>query len=147
MQGVSGNFFGALGVGAARGRVLLPSDAAHPGREAVAVLSNRAWIGRFAADSAVIGRVLHVNGQSLQVVGIASTRFDGMTGLPPDMWVPITLGIGIGDQRDPFAPDAPDVVRVIGRLRPGVSESSARRALAAWGGGADTPAPSVRARG
>ncbi|MEO7966366.1 MAG: permease prefix domain 1-containing protein, partial [Gemmatimonadaceae bacterium] len=48
MQGVSGNYFTALSVAPAFGRVLLPSDATAPGAGGVVVLSYTAWAGRFA---------------------------------------------------------------------------------------------------
>ena len=58
---VTGNFFHVLGVSAARGRVLTPSDDEPGGRPAV-VLSYRCWSRHFAGDPGVLGRTLLLNG-------------------------------------------------------------------------------------
>ena len=53
---VSGNYFTTLGVPAAVGRTLLPSDDRLPAGEPVAVLSDAYWTRRFGRDRSVIGR-------------------------------------------------------------------------------------------
>lgn len=133
VQGVSGNFFTGLGVTAALGRTLIPGDASAPGREPVAVLSYRTWSGRYLSDSSVIGRVVRVNGVPLQIVGVVRRGFEGLDGVPPDFWVPITIAVGIADEGDPFAASEPAVLRVIGRLKTGHTERGALSSLAAWG--------------
>ena len=54
---VTGNFFHVLGVSAARGRTLTPSDD-EPGGRPVIVLSHRAWSQHFAGDPGVLDRTV-----------------------------------------------------------------------------------------
>src|SRR5262249_54015007 len=54
---VTGNFFHVLGVSAARGRTLLPSDD-QPGGRPVIVLSHRAWSRQFASDPGLLDRTI-----------------------------------------------------------------------------------------
>jgi predicted permease len=86
---VSGNYFQMLGVQPALGRFLLPDEDA-PGRAAVAVLSHETWRTRFGGDPGVLGRVVHINGHQLTVVGVAPRGFRGtqMT-TSPEVWVPL----------------------------------------------------------
>src|SRR5208282_1370055 len=58
---VSGNFFSALGVGPALGRVLDPEDDRVPGASPVAVLSYGYWQSRFGSDPDVVGRKISLN--------------------------------------------------------------------------------------
>ena len=88
---VTGNYFPMLGGSAALGRTLGPEDAAVPGAGAVMVLSYRAWATRFGADSTVVGRSITVRGQPLEIVGVAARRFDGISAVTPDFWVPISM--------------------------------------------------------
>jgi predicted permease len=133
VQAVTGNFFTGLGVTPSLGRVLIPSDARAPGGEQVLVLSHQTWTGRFGGDSSVIGRFIRLNGRAMQIVGVARAGFDGLTGLPPDFWIPITASVGLADDADIFGQRQPAVLRIIGRLRPGHTVEGARRALASWG--------------
>jgi macrolide transport system ATP-binding/permease protein len=68
---VSGNYFSALGIHAATGRLILPSEAQTPGADPVLVLGYSYWKKRFAGDSQVIGKHVEVNGHALTVVGVA----------------------------------------------------------------------------
>ena len=61
---VTGNFFHVLGVSAARGRTLTPSDDEPGGRPAI-VLSHRAWSRHFASDPGVLSRTVRVNGSAV----------------------------------------------------------------------------------
>lgn len=85
---VSGNYFDALGVLAARGRTITPNDD-RPGAAGVAVLSDGCWRRRFAADADAIGRVVTINGHAFTIVGIAPPEFTGtMAPLTPELWIP-----------------------------------------------------------
>src|ERR1700733_8146558 len=68
---VSGNYFQVLGVPAAMGRTLLPSDDLVKNGSPVVVLSYDYWKTRFAASSDVINKTLLVNGQPFTIVGVA----------------------------------------------------------------------------
>src|SRR5215472_11107580 len=57
----SGSVFDVLGVSAASGRVLTPDDE-RGDRARVAVLSDRAWRQRFAADPSIVGQTVTLDG-------------------------------------------------------------------------------------
>ena len=89
---VSGNYFTALGVGAALGRTLLPSDDVR-GAPPVAMVSYRYWIRETGGDAGIIGRTLMLRGNLYQIVGVAPRGFGGMTPiLAPELWVPVSTG-------------------------------------------------------
>jgi putative ABC transport system permease protein len=87
---VTGNFFHVLGVGAAHGRTLIPSDDELGGRQAI-VLSHRCWSRHFASDPGVLSRTVLMNGVPFHVVGVMPEDFRGLTVAPPDFWAPLSL--------------------------------------------------------
>ncbi len=130
---VSGNYFTMLGAPMALGRPILPEDAASEGAGQVVVLSYEMWKSQFGADPAVVGRKLLVNAQPLVVVGVCAADFAGlaMTDTPEDFYVPVTMAGLLVPRSDPFAPDRPAVLQVVGRILPGVSVDRAQAALTA----------------
>jgi len=90
---VSGNFFRVLGADPILGRPIIPSDADAPGRGSVAVISDRYWQQLFAADAAVIGKAITINGTRFTVIGVMPPNFYGveLNEESPDMWLPITM--------------------------------------------------------
>jgi hypothetical protein len=65
---VTGNFFEVLGVTAARGRLLRPSDD-RDGAERVAVVSYRYWMREFGGATDVVGQSLRIGNQPYAIVG------------------------------------------------------------------------------
>jgi predicted permease len=116
-QLVSGNFFSMLGVGAALGRTLVPSDASAPGTAPVVVLSYDAWRSRFGGDSTIIGTTINVRGHPLQVVGVAAQGFGGLGDTPLDFWVPATMNDVVFDGDSVFGSHPSDAFWLVGRLR------------------------------
>jgi predicted permease len=91
-QAVSGNFFSQLGVNAAVGRILSVDDDRIDNPRQVMVLSYACWKNKLAADPAVLGRTLIVDGEAFTVVGVAPPAFTGLiVGTEPDFWAPLTL--------------------------------------------------------
>jgi len=88
---VTMNYFDALGVRAAAGRVFRRADPEVAGGSPVVVLSDALWARRFNRDPAVIGRTVSFNGFPLTVVGVADARFRGMTVLAPEAWIPAVM--------------------------------------------------------
>src|SRR5688572_15974886 len=89
---VSGSFFGVLNLRPALGRFIGPDDAPRVGESAVAVLSYEFWQRGLGGDPAVIGKTLTVNGNSLEIVGVAPQGFRGTNvGVRADVFVPLTL--------------------------------------------------------
>ncbi len=124
---VSGNFFDVLGVTARRGRTLTEADNEDGGR-AVVVLSHEGWEQLFAADPAVIGRQLVLNGHPYAVAGVMPEGFRGLRQQPPHYWAPLALL----DQFRPAETRNEGWVDVIGRLKPGTSPAAAAAAISAW---------------
>lgn len=124
---VSGNYFDLLGLRAALGRTFTPADDDFRAPRGVAVISHRLWRTTFAANPAIAGQVVTVNGQSFTIVGVAPSRFNGLAvEAPPDMWVPLAAvsllepGWKIDDRREMW-------LSLIARLR---EDSDARAAQA-----------------
>jgi predicted permease len=125
---VSGNYFDALQVRPALGRLLAARDEAE--RTPVVVLGYSYWQSRFAGDSTIAGRHLTLSGADLTVIGVAAPRFGGtIIGLRWDLFVPVTL--------QPLLNHAPSILEErsnewldgTGRLRPGYSIAQARAEL------------------
>lgn len=118
------HWFAALGVRPLAGRLLDAADDV-PGAEPVIVLRERLWRSAFAADPAVLGRVLRLSGVSARVVGVAPDAADVLDARI-EAWVPVP----------PFAPWAPtspgsNNFEAIGHLAAGASLASAREELRA----------------
>jgi predicted permease len=127
-QLVTGNFFELLGVGAAQGRVLTPADVTMPGEAPVIVLSHLGWQRLFASDPNVIGRTIRLNGFACAIIGIAPEGFIGLDIFPADFWAPLTLVSKLKPLTwEPL--DNPGSLELLGRLKPGMTETRARQSL------------------
>ena len=96
----------------------------------MAVLSHAFWQRRFGGDAAVIGSSLIIKRQNVTVVGVAPAGFFGESvGRAPDVWVPLAMQPRFDRGRSLL--DRPNVgwLRVVGRLRPGATASTADAAL------------------
>ena len=128
---VSGNYFETLGVRPALGRLFLPSDTAAEGGNNVVVLGNGYWKKRFGGDPKILNQSVQVNNQLMTVVGVVQAGFDGIQlGRVPDVYLPITTKPlitpnwnGLSDHKDYW-------VKVIGRLKAGLSQQQAAAAIA-----------------
>ena len=88
---VTSNFFSALGVHPAVGRLIGPSDSDVAGRSPVVALSHAFWTRRFQGDPSLIGRVVRINGASVTVIGVVDDSFRGLSVIAPDLWLPISM--------------------------------------------------------
>jgi predicted permease len=131
-QYVSGDYFRALGVGAAVGRVLIPADD-QVGAPAAVVLTHGYWQRQFGADPSVVGKTLNLNGVPFTVVGVADAGFAYLTpGNVPDFSVPVSQrrNLQLGWKWTPSQEDSGSWWIVsAGRLKPGVSVSAAESQL------------------
>jgi len=114
----SGNFFSLLGVSPLVGRLFDQQDDS-PGKDHVAVLSASAWASYFGRDPNAVGRSVSLNGSTYTVIGVlpqnAAFPADG------EVWLPLSLLDQPTKQSRVW-----HSVRVLGRLRPGVTLSAAR---------------------
>lgn len=139
---VSGTFFTTLGVRAALGRTLRPTDAA-PGAPAVMVLSHAAWRRHFDADPTVVGRTFSVGprAEPTTLAGVMPEAFRFPSGV--DVWAPVEpelAEVGRANQFDADQQRGLGVLYVIGRLAPGVELDDALAEM-------DTLVPAVWAAG
>ena len=75
---VSRNFFTALGLQPAAGRLYLPSEGETPGEPLLVVLGYGYWQKRFHGDPRAIGRQIRINGKSATIIGVVPRQFQGM---------------------------------------------------------------------
>jgi predicted permease len=126
---VSGNFFRALGVGAAMGRVLTTEDDGAPGAGPVVVISHSFWSTHFANDPGVLNQTVMLNGHPMVVVGVADARFSGIIpGKTSDIFVPIAMQRQVIKTMDALQDRRIRWLNVFARLKPGVSMPQAQSA-------------------
>lgn len=131
-QMVPGDYFDLLRVRAARGRTFLPGEDGAPGAHPVAVLSDRFWHRRMAADPAAVGRTIRINGTPFTVIGIAPSWFQGpFVGVQPELWVPMAMNALLRPNPDLnwYEERRGLAIFGVGRLKPGVSVGEARADL------------------
>ncbi|HEV8612908.1 MAG TPA: ABC transporter permease, partial [Gemmatimonadales bacterium] len=154
MAQVTTNFFSLLGVRVAFGRDFVPDDgtaqppppaaqnAAQPGNAAppgaaaaqpaapprlpiIVVLSNGFWKRRYGGDPAVIGKTIDLGGGTAQVVGVlepgVELLFPPKANIErvPDVWSAMRINFDSASRINVF-------MRVIGRVKPGVSLAAAQ---------------------
>ena len=124
-QRVSANLFQLLGVEAAHGRLMLPSDD-EPGHRHVVVLTHECWQRRFGGDPHIVGKSLTLNGEGYEVIGIAPHDF----ALP---YPQAELAIPLAPDADPLRNERGSVnfLRLVGRLKSDVTISQTEADLAA----------------
>ncbi len=105
---VSANFFADLGIAPRLGRMPAAAD------DAVIVISDAWWRGRFDARPDALGRPVSVNGQAYTIVGVAPPPFRGLSvDAATDGWI---------------VSRTPAVLRMLARVAPGVEPDRAQAA-------------------
>lgn len=127
---VSGNFFTALGVNPARGRLIMPGEGEAPGQPTLAVLDYLYWQRRFKGDPSVVGRQVRINGKTATIIGIAPRQFHGMFPLfETDVYLTMSA-ISLEENANVFW-SSRDRRRILafGRLKPEMSLQQAQTSL------------------
>jgi hypothetical protein len=97
-----------------------------PGSQPEVVIGYGLWQRSFGSDPRVLGREILLNGQPFTVVGVARRSFKGMTNLSAaDVWVPLTMYPVVLPIPKLFEDRGNEVLRAVGRLRPGVGLKAA----------------------
>jgi hypothetical protein len=129
----SGEYFRTLAVAAEIGRVFGPEDDRATGRVdgSVGVISDAYWSARYHRDPAVLGKILVLNALPVSIIGVMPPGFFGAElGTAPDVWVPLNLQRKLEDSRCITSPGC-WYLRVVGRLKPGISVEGAQAHLRA----------------
>jgi predicted permease len=127
---VSGNYFEALGIRPAMGRLFVPSDEAQ-NANLVAVLSFNYWKTHFSSDPSVINQTLFINTQPFTIIGIAPPGFHSIvTGSLEDVFVPVTAKAIITPRWQDLEDRRSNWLTLSGRLKPGISRQQAEAGMA-----------------
>jgi predicted permease len=130
---VSGDFFPALGLSPAAGRLLTLEDD-RPGCAAPGVvLSYGFWQTKFGGQPSTVGRRLTVEGHSFEIIGVAPAHFSGLeAGLNFDIALPICAQLQVLPAWEASTLRT-DVywLAVLGRLKPGWTLAQAGQHLQA----------------
>lgn len=112
--------FRLLGVDPIIGRTFTDGED-QPGREHVAVLSNRLWHRRFGANPNVIGQQITLDGESFTVIGVMPPEFQfaPFWATNAEIWSPLNLAARRNDRGG-------QSLRIFGRLKPTVSSAQAQ---------------------
>ncbi|MGC0773346.1 MAG: ABC transporter permease [Candidatus Acidiferrum sp.] len=130
---VSSNYFSALGIRPAYGRLILPTEGRTPGADPIMVLGYSYWRRRFGGDPNVAGTKVEVNGLPFTVVGVAPPDFHGTYSvLDMDAYIPFSAE----PKEDPDAAiqkiwtsRGSRTLTLLGRLKPGVTLKQAQASL------------------
>jgi putative ABC transport system permease protein len=132
---VTGNYFSALGIQPAVGRLILPTEGQTLGADPVLVLGYSYWQKRFGGDPNIVGKQAQINGNAFTIIGVAPKGFRGTYDIV-NMEGYLPLSASVADPSDP--PDASRKMwtqredrdlSVLGRLKPGVSLQEAQAKL------------------
>ena len=128
---VTGNYFSALGLKPALGRLIQPNEENQPGQQPVVVLSYSYWQKQFGGDPAVVGKQVRVNGQSAAIIGVAPSGFSGTQFLVEmGIYMPLSgrtvFGQGAGNA---LLDRGARLITVLGRLKSGVSYTQAQASI------------------
>jgi putative ABC transport system permease protein len=89
---VTANLFSVLGASPVKGRLFTPEEDV-PNGPRVVILGHGLWVRRYAADPAVVGRTIQINGAPHEVIGVMPSGFvlptDFQNPAPSTLWVPV----------------------------------------------------------
>ena len=128
---VSANYFPALGLKPAAGRLIYGAETEKNGTEHVVVLGYAYWKKRFNSDPDIVGRQVKMNGHSVTVIGVTPEGFHGTYSLV-DMQAYLPMGMRmlwdqtLENKNDYWTKRDGGDVKMMGILKPGVSRRLAQ---------------------
>lgn len=122
---VSENYFSVLGGTAQLGRTFLPEECRIASPAPVIVLSHLFWQRYFHGNPNVVGTTLTLRQTVVTVIGVAPPEFSGQNPVPPAGWLPLTLW----SRPEAYGPKGGSILRLVGRLKPGITEAQAKADL------------------
>jgi len=141
---VTGAYFPLFEATPAVGRLLDAEDDRVEGARRVCVISDFAWKSYFGSDPQIAGRKIRVGGLTLEVVGVTRPDFIGAELQKRyDLWAPTALASELANNRR----DSANFIwlRMMGKLRAGVSFAAADAQLRAASQGIESALPKNRA--
>jgi putative ABC transport system permease protein len=117
-QRVSASYFHVLGVAPTLGRDFQPSDDQLNGPR-VTILSAGLWRRRFNSDSNILGRQVRLDDDSYTVIGVMPNAFENVLAPAAELWAPLQYDMSQGRAWGHH-------LRIVGRLRPGVTRDQAK---------------------
>ncbi|MFN0069297.1 MAG: ADOP family duplicated permease, partial [Limisphaerales bacterium] len=121
------SFFDLLGVAPDRGRFFTASEDGEPDAQSVVVISHEFWQRHFAGSDDALGRRLALGPESYEVIGITPPGFTGVELARADFWLPLGTVTRHDNWRSWPKDRGSPWVKVIARLKPGVSREAADR--------------------
>ena len=131
---VTSNYFSVLGVPLARGRAFLTEEEMPGHNTPVAIVSYSYW-QKHDLDPNVLGSQLLINGRSFTIVGVTPKGFVGtMQILSPEVWLPMSVYDQVANDfesgnKTTIEDRKGTQLRIMGRLKPGMTASAAKPAL------------------
>src|SRR2546423_2752248 len=131
---VTSNYFSVLGVPLARGRAFLPEEETPGHNTPVAIVSYSYW-QKHDLDPGLLGSQVIINGRSFTIVGIGPRGFVGtMQILSPEVWLPMSVYDQVANDFESGGKTTIEdrkgtQVRIMGRLKPGMTAAVAKPAL------------------
>jgi predicted permease len=132
---VTSNYFSVLGVPLARGRTFLPEEEI-PGRNAPVAIASYSYWQKHGLDPNVLGSQVFINGRAFTIVGITPKGFVGtMQILSPEVWLPMSFYDQVAndfrsENRTTIDDRKGTQLRIMGRLKPGLTAAAAKPELA-----------------
>ncbi|HEY2805375.1 MAG TPA: ABC transporter permease [Gemmatimonadales bacterium] len=130
---VTGNYFSTLEVPMKLGRGFAADEDGARNANPAIVLSDGLWRRRFAADSGIVGRGVVVNGAPFTVVGVTPANFRGLElDESGEAWVTMSQLARVMPRDSSILEERrAQWIRVIGRLKDGITLAEARARVAA----------------
>ena len=124
---VSANYFDLLGVKAAHGRTFRAEEDQTSG---TVVVTHSFWQRQFGGDPALVGKTVLLNNNSFTVIGITPEGFTGTDlGRSLEIFVPMQMSAQLGFEPGFTTSRNVRQFSIMGRLKPGVSETQADASL------------------
>lgn len=118
---VTGNYFSALALQPAVGRLFLPTEGEEGGNDPYIVLGYSYWQKRFGGDPSIVGKQALIDGQQATIIGVAPKGFRGAQfAIDFDGYVPLNM-MPAEDAATFWSDRTARGLIVMGRLKPGVS--------------------------
>jgi putative ABC transport system permease protein len=119
---VTAEFFDTLGVRPQRGRTFVAGED-KPGSPRTVVVSHSFWEKYLSSNPDAVGQTVSLNNESFSVIGVMPPDFRFTAFGPAELWTALQLA--------PPRARPPYFLRVVGRLKPGVSEQQAQAEVSA----------------